>query len=135
MSDTKRTLTEILALFADNVTAQISAQDLRDFVVSVFFTTPIEVDTATYDLDSDDVAILHVTRTTVGVCAIDIKSAQIAEDGAIFHIKDAGGNCNANNITITTEGAETIDGAANAVMDIDYMCLGLYAMDGNLFSF
>jgi len=35
MADTARTRTAILALFADNVTGQISAQDLRDFLVSV----------------------------------------------------------------------------------------------------
>lgn len=50
MADTQRTRAAILSLFADNVTGQISAQDLRDFVVTVmesefknpgdFFTKP-----------------------------------------------------------------------------------------------
>lgn len=35
MADTTRTLSAILALFADNSSGNISAQDLRDFVVSV----------------------------------------------------------------------------------------------------
>ena len=35
MADTQRTRAAILSLFADNVTGQISAQDLRDFVVTV----------------------------------------------------------------------------------------------------
>jgi hypothetical protein len=35
MSDTQRTRTAILALLADNVTGNISAQDVRDFVVTV----------------------------------------------------------------------------------------------------
>jgi hypothetical protein len=35
MADTQRTRAQILALFVDNVTGQISAQDLRDFVVTV----------------------------------------------------------------------------------------------------
>lgn len=35
MSDTQRTRAQILALFADNVTGQVSAQDLRDFVVTI----------------------------------------------------------------------------------------------------
>ncbi|RJX18973.1 MAG: hypothetical protein C4575_09355 [Desulforudis sp.] len=35
MADTQRTRAAILALFADNTTGQISAQDLRDFVVTV----------------------------------------------------------------------------------------------------
>ncbi len=35
MADTRRTRTEVLALFADNVTGQLSAQDLRDWVVTM----------------------------------------------------------------------------------------------------
>lgn len=35
MADVQRTRAAILALFADNVTGQISAQDLRDFIVTV----------------------------------------------------------------------------------------------------
>jgi len=38
MSDTQRTRAQILALLADNVTGQISAQDLRDFVVTIMET-------------------------------------------------------------------------------------------------
>jgi len=36
MSDTVRTEAELLALFPDNNTRQISAQDMRDLIVSVF---------------------------------------------------------------------------------------------------
>jgi hypothetical protein len=35
MADTQRTRAQILTLFADNVTGEISAQDLRDFVVTL----------------------------------------------------------------------------------------------------
>lgn len=35
MADTQRTRAEVLTLFADNVTGQISAQDLRDFAVTL----------------------------------------------------------------------------------------------------
>jgi len=38
MADTQRTRAALIALFADNVTGQISAQDLRDFLVSVMET-------------------------------------------------------------------------------------------------
>lgn len=43
MADTQKSRAAILALFADNVTGQISAQDLRDFVVTMMeeeFTNP-----------------------------------------------------------------------------------------------
>lgn len=35
MADTQRTRSAILTLFADNVTGQVSAQDIRDFIVTV----------------------------------------------------------------------------------------------------
>ena len=35
MADTQRTRAAILNLFGDNVTGQISAQDLRDYVVTI----------------------------------------------------------------------------------------------------
>lgn len=35
MADTQRTRTALLSLFADNVTGQVSCQDLRDYVVTV----------------------------------------------------------------------------------------------------
>ena len=35
MADTQRTRAELLALMADNVTGQVSCQDLRDFMVTV----------------------------------------------------------------------------------------------------
>ena len=35
MSDIQKTRAQVLSLFADNVTGQISAQDLRDFVVTI----------------------------------------------------------------------------------------------------
>lgn len=38
MADTQRTRAALLSLFADNVTGQISAQDLRDFLVTVMNT-------------------------------------------------------------------------------------------------
>jgi len=36
MADTKRTLTALQALFANNVIGETSPQDLRDFMVSVY---------------------------------------------------------------------------------------------------
>ena len=38
MSDVQRTRAQILALMADNVTGQISAQDFRDFIVTIMET-------------------------------------------------------------------------------------------------
>ena len=43
MADTQRTRAALLALFADNVTGQISPQDLRDFQVSIMMQENINV--------------------------------------------------------------------------------------------
>ena len=82
------------------------------------------VNVANYDLLTTD-DILHVTRTATGACAIDLKTAQVIS-GRLIVIKDAGGNASANNITVTTEGAETIDGQATAVICGDYDSITIY---------
>ena len=130
MADTRRTLTEILALFADNSTAQISAQDLRDFVVSVLMNHITEVVDPAYEIAVDDV-ILHVSYTDTGVVAITWPTAQIT-NGRIIDIKDAGGNSATNPITITPESG-TIEGAASFDIDIDSASYTIYCYGGNLF--
>ena len=94
-------------------------------------TTATTVSASTYDvLATDD--ILHVTYTSTGTVAIDLKTAQL-ENGRIIRIKDAGGNAEEYNITITTEGAETIDGVATAVIYGNYGALSIYSDGTNWF--
>ncbi len=77
------------------------------------------VNAATYDLLAGD-DILLVTYTTTGaVTSLTLPSAQVVA-GRTIVIKDAGGNANTNNITIDTEGSETIDGSATLVINGDY---------------
>ena len=88
------------------------------------------VSTATYDLlTADDV--LHVTRTATGACAITLKTDQVI-DGRKFTLKDAA-TASVNNITIDTEGAELIDGAATVVISSDLSALGFYCDGTNWF--
>jgi hypothetical protein len=64
-----------------------------------------------------------------------ILSAQIARSGRIFLIKDESGTAGAGSpITIETEGAETIDGQANAQIVVPYGIARLYSDGSNLFS-
>ena len=87
---------------------------------------------ATYTLLSTD-AILHVTYTATAAVAITLPSAlaSIVRPGVL--IKDAGGNAATNNITIQTQGAETIDGSATAVLVGDYDAIWVYSDGSNWF--
>lgn len=90
------------------------------------------VNAATYDvLDTD--YILHVIYTGTGaVTNLKLMTAQVVE-GRILIIKDAGGNASANSITITTEGAETIDGANDYTISVNYEAITLYCDGTNWF--
>ena len=91
-----------------------------------------EVDSATYDLLITD-NILHVTyTTTAAVTSLTLPTAQTIASRKIV-IKDAGGNANTNNITIDTEGSETIDGENTLVINGDYDTAILYSDGSNWF--
>jgi len=90
------------------------------------------VNEATYDLlITDD--ILNVTYAATGaVTSLTLPTAQTTA-GRRITIKDAGGNAGTNNITIDTEGAQTIDGSATAVLAGDYDSINLYCDGSNWF--
>lgn len=68
-----------------------------------------------------------------GACTITLPSA-LAEAGRRYVIKDESGLAATNNITVATEGAELIDGAATAVINTNYGSLGLYSNGTNWFT-
>ncbi len=94
--------------------------------------TPVTtVSTATYDILVTD-NVLHVTRTATGTCAIDLKTAQMVSGRRIL-IKDAGAGATTYNITISTEGAEKIDGADTAVINVNYGAAWVYSNGSHWF--
>ena len=96
------------------------------------FTPVTTVAAATYDLLVRDL-LVHVDYTTTGaVTSLTLPTAQVA-DGRRVIIKDVDGNAGTNNITIDTEGSETIDGAATLVIAADYGFAELYCDGTNWF--
>lgn len=98
------------------------------------FSAPLTVVSgATHSVDKGDF-LLHVTRTGTGTCTIDLQTAGIS-DGRVLIVKDAGGGAASYNITITTQGSETIDGSSTFVMDVAYEAILLYSDGSNWFVF
>lgn len=62
-----------------------------------------------------------------------ISSADIAQAGRIIIVKDESGDAGTYNITISTEGAETIEGQASITIHNDYGARTLYSNGSNLF--
>lgn len=84
----------------------------------------VAVNAATYDLVATD-DILDVTYTATGaVTNLRLMTAQMVV-GRTIVVKDGGGNSGTNNITITTEGAEKIDGADTLVIKTNYAAMTL----------
>jgi len=83
------------------------------------------INSATYSLVNGD-DILNVTYTSTGPTTITLPSSQVAS-GRTIVIKDASGNAGANNITINTEGSETIDGSETLTISSDYGSVTIYS--------
>ena len=81
---------------------------------------------------SADEVIIGVTDTTAPR-TITISSADVVA-GRLFIIKDESGGAAANNITIATAGAETIDGAASVTIISNYGAIKLYSNGTDLFT-
>jgi len=76
---------------------------------------------------------LYFGCDSVAADTITFQSTDIAMAGRIFIVKDEGGSASTNNITLATQGAETIDGDASVKIVSDYGCLWLISDGSNLF--
>lgn len=77
--------------------------------------------------------VIGVTNTGAAR-TITLQTADMA-NGRIMIIKDESGGAGTNNITVATQGSETIDGANTVDITVDYGCLRLYSNGSNWFSF
>ena len=114
MADTILTRTALLTALADNGTKAITAQVVRNWLVSSFTTAPhaIKSSAGPYTLTIDD-GTLIISYT--GNYVINLPAANTANIvGLRFRIKKT--SSAAYSVTITPNGADTIDGDANLVM-------------------
>ncbi len=89
---------------------------------------------ATYDLAATDYYLNCDYTATAAITSLTLPTAQMVA-GRTIHIIDTGGNASAANITVDTEGAETISGSATAVISADYGSLSLKATASGWFIF
>lgn len=87
--------------------------------------------TAAYTVvDTDDVVLVDTTSAAI---TVTIPSALIATPGYQVVIKDVGA-AEDNNITIATEGSETVNGAATGTIATTKAAMRLVSNGTNLFS-
>lgn len=95
--------------------------DDGDFDLIELERTAVAADYTTTDSD-----LLIAVTSTAAARTITLLSATVTE-GRIFIIKDESGAAGTNNITIATEGSETIDGSATLVISTNYGSATLYS--------
>lgn len=96
----------------------------RDFQVAHVMVT------ADYAITGDD-SIIGVD-TTGGAVIVTLPTAETIE-GRVYTVKDEGGAANVNAITVATEGAQTIDGAASDAINSAYGSQEYYCDGSNWF--
>jgi len=138
MADTKRSLSALQTLFADNLVGNISAQDLRDFLVSIYGSAySVTVGSSTYSVLDDDVMIeLNAASNNIDVTLPT--GVGYNDRMLLFKRTDA----TANTVTITRGGTDTIEGNTSITLNYQYAGLILFkkgtvwlktAIDGAVF--
>jgi hypothetical protein len=77
-------------------------------------------------------SVVGVTDTSAAR-TVTLASAD-ATDGRVVIVKDESGGAGTNNITVATEGSETIDGASSQTISTNYGVLRLYSDGSNWFT-
>lgn len=123
MADTKRTLSAITTLFADNTTGDISAQDMRDFLVSAHGSRTVNAAaiTASETADTDDDAM--IVDASGGAVTITLPD-RASNVGKVYTIKRVNAT---NNVVVSRAGSDTIDGATTKTLASQYAAITIIA--------
>lgn len=88
------------------------------------------------DLTTDgDTHSMIIAITSTGAARAIVLSSADCTAALTYIIKDEAGDAGANNITISTEGSELIDGAATLVISAAYGVARLYANGSHWYTF
>ncbi|MBK2124816.1 phage head spike fiber domain-containing protein [Fangia hongkongensis] len=82
-------------------------------------------------------SIIRCTDTSSArTLTVSSSTIQLGKFSEVFEfiVKDESGGAGTNNITIDTEGSETIDGATSVVISVNYGAVRLYSDGSNLFT-
>ena len=79
--------------------------------------------------------LIAVTYTTDGAVELTLPTAQVSTAGKTYIITDEGGNSSINNITIKTEGSETISEEETQIINADHSAMWIYSDGTNWFVF
>lgn len=86
----------------------------------------------TYAMSVDDVLV--AVESTGGGFTVTAPDATTMKRGRLYYIKDEGGACAANPVTLDPFGAQTIDGAADIDINADFGAVTFYSNGFNLFT-
>lgn len=87
----------------------------------------------TYSVGEQDY-IISVTYTATGAVTVDIPT-DLVTVGRTIIVNDTGAGAGTNNIVITTEASETIDGSASKTISANNGTVALFSDGTNWFSF
>jgi hypothetical protein len=132
-SDTNLRLRQVDGSNADSPVVDLKVSTVTKFAVTKNGGILVNRTATAVSADSAQETIIGVTDTSVAR-TITLKQND-SRAGRIIIVKDESGAAATNNITIATEGAETIDGAATQVITANYGVGRFYSDGTNWFSF
>lgn len=115
MTDTIRTLSALITALTASGTDRLAAQDLRDFLVSMWSRRYYRLVTTTPVTLTTDDSVVDVD-TTAGAITINLPALSTCPHHIFTIIKKAGGN----NVVVDPNGSETINGASTNTISTQY---------------